>query len=208
MSRQPGPSRPGSQAESDAEAAAIVTAIAGLRWKLRRQGMLEHPAVLQEMRKLEEQIAAQLAHPPGRSPGRHRSPASGTPGSHGWAQISDAFGYDLKPDPATATTEAQFIRALWKYKVWSGDPSWRKMAARAGQTVVHSTMHAAMHGDTLPKLDVVRAIITGCGGGDEDLRAFATAWRRLQSACARDTSPGRGFQAAPVAVLELVPATE
>jgi hypothetical protein len=208
MSRQHGPGGPGSQAESDAEAAAVVTAIAGLRWKLRRQGMLEHPAVLQEMRKLEEQVAAQLAHPSGRSPGRHRSPAGGTSGSRDWAQISDAFGYDLKPDPAAATTAAEFIRTLWKYKVWSGDPSWRKMAARAGQTFVHSTMHAAMHGDTLPKLDVVRAIINGCGGSEEDLRAFATAWRRIQAAPARNTSPGHSFQPAPVPVLQLVPATE
>jgi hypothetical protein len=208
MTRQAGPGGSGSQAGPDAEAAAVVTAIAGLRWKLRRQGMLEHPAVQQEMRKLEEQVAAQLAHPPGRSPGRHRSPAGGTPGGQGWAQISDAFGYDLKPDPANATTPAQFIRALWEYKVWSGDPSWRKMAARAGQTFVHSTMHAAMHGDGLPKLDVVKAIINGCGGSEDDLRAFATAWRRIQAARVGDTSLGHSFQPAPVPVLQLVPATE
>jgi hypothetical protein len=208
MSRQSGPGDRGRQAQSDAEAAAVVTAIAGLRWKLSRKGMLEHPAVLEEMRKLEEQVTAQLPHPPGRGPGRHRSPAGETAGSQGWAQITDVGGYDLKPDPATATTAAQFIRALWDYKVWSGDPSWRKMAARAGQTVVHSTMHAAMHGETLPKLDVVKAVINGCGGSEDDLRAFVTAWRRIQSACARDTSPGPGFQPAPVPVLHLVPATE
>lgn len=200
-----GPGSPDSQADYDAEAAAIVTAIAGLRWRLRRQGMLEHPAVLREMRKLEDQVAAHLARQADRIPGRHRSPAGATPGRQGGRQISDAFGYDLKPDPAAATTAAQFIRTLWEYKIWSGDPSWRKMAARAGQTVVHSTMHAAMHGDALPKLDVVRAIITGCGGGEDDLRAFATAWRRIQSAHALDTPAGRGFLPAPVPALQLVP---
>jgi hypothetical protein len=66
-------------------------------------------------------------------------------------------------------------------------------------------MHAAMNGNTLPKLDVVKAIIIGCGGSDDDLRMFVTAWRRLESA--RITSPtlGPGFLAAPVATLELVP---
>jgi hypothetical protein len=211
MSRHSGPGGPGSpdsQANSEAEAAAIVTAIAGLRWRLRRQDMLEHPAVLREMSKLENQVAAQLARQADRHPGRHRSPAGATPGRQAGPQIGDAFGYDLKPDPASATTAAQFIRALWEYKVWSGDPSWRKMAARAGQTVVHSTMHAAMHGDTLPKLDVVRAVITGCGGGEDDLRTFATAWRRIQSAHALDTPTGRGFLPAPVPAFQLVPATE
>ena len=55
------------------------------------------------------------------------------------------------------------------------------MAKRAGQAVVHSTMYAAMNGDTLPKLDVVKAIIVGCGGGEDDLSSFASAWRRIAS---------------------------
>jgi len=199
MSRRPASGGSGNQADTEAEATATATAIAGLRWRLRRQGTLEHPAVLRELRKLEEQVTAQLADQIGRNPGRHRHSA------RSGQQISDASGYDLKPDPLTAATTAQFIKTLWQYKVWSGDPSWRKMAAQAGQTVVHSTMHAAMHGDTLPKLDVVKAVITGCGGGEDDLRTFATAWRRIESGRTGTAWAGADFLPAPVPTLQLVP---
>jgi len=110
----------------------------------------------------------------GGNAGRHRNRTAG--------QIGDADGVDVKASPLAATTAPEFMEVLRQYKAWSGDPSWRTMARRANQIVVHSTMHAAMHGDRLPKLDVVRAIIIGCGGGEEDLRSFATAWRRLATA--------------------------
>lgn len=178
-----------SQAATDVEASATATVIAGLRWRLRRQETLEHPKVLSELRKLEEQVADQLGHP-GQNTGRHRS----TVGEAISQQISDASGFDLKPDPLTATTPAEFIEALRQYKFWSGDPSWRSMAKRAGQAVVHSTMYAAMNGDALPKLDVVKAIIIGCGGGEDDLSSFASAWRRIASGRAGSAS----FLSAPI----------
>jgi hypothetical protein len=175
-----GPHSRGARGSQDnpAEAPAIYAAriVAGLRWHLQHQEILEHPKVLSELLKLYQQVAEQLetADP---NPGRHRS----TVGNEISQQISDVPGVDLKPDPLAATTPAEFIRALWQYKAWSGDPSWRKMAEQAGQAVVHSTMYAAMNGDALPKFDVVKAIIIGCGGGEDDLRAFASAWRRIAS---------------------------
>lgn len=185
-----------SQTAADVEASTTATVIAGLRWRLRRRETLEHPKVLSELQKLEEQIADQLAHPD-RTPGRHRSTVStvSTVGTAISQQIGDAAGFDLKPDPLQATTPAEFIEALRQYKFWSGDPSWRSMAKRAGQAVVHSTMYAAMNGDTLPKLDVVKAIIIGCGGGEDDLSSFASAWRRIGSGRAGRAS----FMSAPVA---------
>jgi hypothetical protein len=53
------------------------------------------------------------------------------------------------------------------------------MAKRADQAVVHSTMYQAMNAKTMPKLGVVKAIVIGCGGGEEDLSLFATAWRQI-----------------------------
>lgn len=156
------------------EATATATIIAGLRWRLRRQETIEHPKVRAELRRLEEQVTAQLA-PSEEAAGRHRAPGDQAISPH----IADAAGYDLKPNPLTATTTAEYLEALRKYRAWSGDPSWRAMAKRAGHAVVHSTMYAAMNGDTLPKLDVVRAIIIGCGGGEDDLTVFVTAWRRI-----------------------------
>ena len=205
MSRGQYTGRPAGQdapADPEAEAAATATAIAGLRRRLRRPGTLEHPAVKHELRMLEDQVFVTVqatAH------GKHRFPLPQAHSRHDGGQISDAFGFDLRPDPLAATTPAQFIQALWQYKIWSGDPSWRKMAACAGQRVVHSTMHAAMNGNTFPKLDVVKAIIIGCGGSEDDLRMFVTAWRRLESARITGPALGPGFLAAPVATLELVP---
>lgn len=203
MSRHRERGAPGSpDDQADPEAEATATAIAGLRFRLRRPGALEHPAVKRELRKLEEQVIAIQA---GRAPGRHRSPLEEAVGRQIREQIGDVCGFDLKPDPLTATTSAQFIRALWQYKIWSGDPSWRKMAAQAGQKVVHSTMHAAMHAAALPKLDVVKAIIIGCGGGEDDLRLFVTAWRRIESARINETALGARFLSAPLAAFDLVP---
>jgi hypothetical protein len=168
------------QAATEAEAAATATVIAGLRWRLRCQETLEHPKVLSELHKLEDQVAEQLGYID-RNPGRHRSSLGNAIND----QASDAPGVDFKPDPLAACTPEEFVEALWQYKAWSGDPSWRRMASRAGQAVVHSTMYAAMNGDTLPKLDVVKAIIIGCGGGDDDVKLFASAWRRLTVGRAR-----------------------
>lgn len=164
------------QAATEAAAIDAARIIAGLGWRLQHQEILEHPQVLSELRKLYQQVAEQLATADA-NPGRHRS----TAGKAISQQIADAPGFDLKPNPLTATTAAEFIQALWQYKAWSGDPSWRKMAERAGQAVVHSTMYTAMNGDALPKLEVVKAVIIGCGGGEDDLRLFASAWRRLSA---------------------------
>jgi hypothetical protein len=158
----------------DMQATAVATAIAGVAWRLRHQEIFEHPKVLSALRSLQDQVEDQLGYAD-QSRGRHRCTVS----SAASQQINDVSGLDQKPDPLTATTSAEFIEVLWKYKFWSGDPSWRDMAKRANQMVVHSTMHTAMKSDSLPRFIVMKAIIIGCGGGEEDLQAFATAWRRI-----------------------------
>jgi hypothetical protein len=193
-----GPAGQGARAGQDnpAEAIDVARIVAGLRWRLQHQEILEDPEVLSELRKLYQQVAEQLetADP---NPGRHRS----TAGDEISQQIGDAPGFDLKPDPLAATTPAEFIQALWQFKAWFGDPSWRKMAKRAGQAAVHSTMYTAMKGDALPKLEVVKAIIIGCGGGEDDLRLFTSAWRRLDAA--RTQHLAEGDHHAPSAALSM-----
>jgi hypothetical protein len=161
-------------ADADKQATDTATAISGLCWRLRRQEDIKHPKILNELSKLIELLDVRLGQSE-EGTGRHRLSAN-LPLSE---QINDAEGFDLRPNPLAATTPAEYIAALWQYKAWSGDPSWRAMAKRAGQAVVHSTMYTAMNGSTLPKLDVVKAIIIGCGGGEEDLSTFVTAWRRI-----------------------------
>lgn len=77
------------QAGTEADAAATTAAIAMLRWRLRRQSTLEHPEVSSELRKLDEQITAQLARAE-RSRGRHRASPGSTPGQPGVEQADDA----------------------------------------------------------------------------------------------------------------------
>ena len=54
------------------------------------------------------------------------------------------------------------------------------MAQDAGNTVAPSTMCTALNGKILPRLEVVLAIVTGCGGTEEDRQRFATAWRTIR----------------------------
>jgi hypothetical protein len=42
------------------------------------------------------------------------------------------------------------------------------------------------------------AIITGCGGGNDDLAAFITAWRRLDAASTSASDRGADLLTAPV----------
>jgi hypothetical protein len=92
----------------------------------------------------------------------------------------DADGVDLRPDPLNASTGAELVAALRAYRVWAGEPPFRRMAAASGQRAAAATLCTALNRGELPTLDVVLAIVAGCGGSDEDQRRWATAWRRLR----------------------------
>lgn len=94
--------------------------------------------------------------------------------------VRDAEGFDLRPDPLVARTPTELVVALRHYREWAGKPSFRVMAGRARQKAAASTLCTALRGDEMPRLHVVVAVIAGCGGGEEDQRRFATAWRRIQ----------------------------
>ncbi len=184
MSRRPGRGTQNDNGDltrdQEAEAAATTNAIAGLRKILRRPGATVHPDVRGELLKLEEEMA-DLLEEPGHKPGRHRSPAGRAPARNEAARSDSRLTPAAKPDPASASTPGEFLSALWDFKNWSPKTSWRKMAARSGQLVVHSTMYNAMHGDVLPKLEVVQAVVIGCGGSAADVEAFTAAWTAISA---------------------------
>ena len=92
----------------------------------------------------------------------------------------DVPGQDQRPNPRKARTSAEFVEALRQFRIWAGNPSFRDMARNCDRQMGYSTMCAVLRKDELPRrLEVVEAIITGCGGSDEDRQRFATAWRRL-----------------------------
>lgn len=93
--------------------------------------------------------------------------------------VPDLEGYDLRPDPLTARTPAEFMQLLRDFRVWSGEPSYRTMARDCGRTYGASTLCTALNQNCLPSQQMLKAIITACGGDGETLRAWVTAWRRL-----------------------------
>jgi hypothetical protein len=193
LSRSPGRDGKVAASSADAETEETVIAIAGLRWRLTRHGSLQDPRIQRELRKLEQDVLTQFEQT-APSSGRHRSEAGRT----------RSCPLELKPDPLGARTAAEFTRVLRQYRAWSG-MTYREIEARAGNDMVHSTIWTAMHGSALPSLDVVQAVLTGCGGSQDDLTAFTTAWRRVSTATGRDPASGTGFQAVPVPARRLLP---
>lgn len=94
--------------------------------------------------------------------------------------MRDADGYNLRPDPLTAETLAEFMATLHRFRAWAGDLSWRTMSERSDPHLGASTLCTALSRDVLPTLAVVQAVITACGGNEDDQRRFTTAWRRLR----------------------------
>ena len=72
----------GTTAGGTADAATTTALIAELHRRLAAPGMLAHPGVCRELRKLAEQLDSQLA-PAGRAPGRHRAGPGTLPGPPG-----------------------------------------------------------------------------------------------------------------------------
>jgi hypothetical protein len=183
--RPPTGSSSGSKADLEVKADETARTIAGLRERLWQPDLIRHPRVNRELQAFLEQLAVLVARVNPRR-GRHSTesgpdeqPASKPPKS------------DLEPNPLAAATAAEFVEVLRQYKAWNGNPSWRSMAARANQTVVFSTMYSALNSDALPKFEVMKAIIIGCGGGEKDLEEFTAAWRRIDRHSARQVTEDR-----------------
>ena len=100
--------------------------------------------------------------------------------------IPDLPGTDLCPDPGTARTPEEFMDALRGFRAWAGQPSFRAMERQCARRFAASTMCTALRADVLPSLDIVHAIVTGCGGSPRHVHAFATACHRL-------SLPGHGL---------------
>jgi len=114
--------------------------------------------------------------------------------------VRDVPGRDLRPDPTSAQTAGEFLTALRDYRIWSGEPSYRRMAAQSQQAVSYSTLRSALIGRAMPSMEVVLAIVAGCGGGEDVQRRFATAWRQLQMPAA-DSSADRPRASGPLRVV-------
>jgi hypothetical protein len=102
---------------------------------------------------------------------KHQTPARAIP---------DVTGFDLCPNPLTAKTAADLVRALSQFRLWAGEPSFRDMERRCEHKVAASTMCMALTCGKLPRMPVIHAILTACGASQEHHQAFATAWRKIR----------------------------
>lgn len=172
----------GASAGSDQDLLALVWDIRRIGSKLQSTQAVNHPRVRSALNQLDEQLVCVL----GKSRGRHRlvTADATAPTDDGVAGTTCADTVS-KPNPQAATTAAELVIALRQYRAWAGNVTFRQMAARARYTVPHAAMCIALNDTSgLPALNVVTAIIAGCGGNVEDQEMFAEAWRRIESACA------------------------
>ncbi|MFG2004354.1 hypothetical protein ACGFNU_34870 [Spirillospora sp. NPDC048911] len=92
-----------------------------------------------------------------------------------------------RPDPRNATTPAQFIAAMFEYRVLKGNRSYRKMAAAVGSRYAHTTFSGLKTRTTLPALELAMSFITACGAHPDELGEWKEAWQRIALA---QTTPG------------------
>jgi len=93
----------------------------------------------------------------------------------------DADGYQLKPDPLHVASAAELVDALIAWRVWAGDLSFRKMEERSGRRASAASICTALSKRKLPSLEVVMAVVEGCGGSAQDLGEWATGWRLIRT---------------------------
>ncbi|MEV6968691.1 helix-turn-helix domain-containing protein [Hamadaea sp. NPDC051192] len=84
-------------------------------------------------------------------------------------------------DPSTATTAAEFVELLRRVRI-SAELSYRQIAQRArahGVALPISTLATALNRDTMPRPEVVTAMLLACGCSREELARWLTARRRI-----------------------------
>jgi hypothetical protein len=95
--------------------------------------------------------------------------------------VEDSPGCNLRPDPVVeATDAASLIRTLNDFRAYAGDPSFREMERGCGRLRSHSTLHRVLTGDRMPTQVEVKAVILGCGGTEEDVSRYVSAWRQIR----------------------------
>jgi hypothetical protein len=108
----------------------------------------------------------------------------------GLRQIEDEQGYDFKPNPLTARTSYEFVGRMCEFRKWAGDVALRELVRRSDGAFALSTLSTALRGRNLPPQTLVVAFIRACGGDENEVRRWVTAWRQIRMPA--DVSTGRG----------------
>jgi hypothetical protein len=96
--------------------------------------------------------------------------------------VEDSPGCNLRPDPMVeATDAASLIRALNDFRAWAGDVSYRDMERGCKRLRSSSALQRVLTGTKMPTQAEVKAVILGCGGTEEDVSRYVSAWRHIRS---------------------------
>jgi hypothetical protein len=109
------------------------------------------------------------------------------------------------PDPRNAASPAEFVAQLRRLKAWS-DLTYRRLekeALRRGHVLPHSTIATALKRDSLPRTELVAALVSACGGDEETVALWVTVRQRLSTgdepSAGRPEEPRAETVLAPVA---------
>lgn len=102
--------------------------------------------------------------------------------------VSDKPGWPLfKPNPLSASTPEEFVEAMRAFREWAGgggEFSARKLAHWSGGAFSHATINKILS-EFYPfpekptvKVSYVIGFIKACGGSDDDVTEWVTAWRQ------------------------------
>ncbi|MFE6053202.1 response regulator transcription factor [Kitasatospora sp. NPDC056446] len=127
-------------------------------------------------------LAPDRSRPAGQGPDPHPAcpGGSGGPGGPGGLGSLSGTGGPTVPDPATATTPAEFVTQLRLLKAWAGEPSLRRLERRTG--LPRSTLARSLdvRHNRLPPLERVVTIVRACGVPAVVADHWADHWRRIQ----------------------------
>ncbi|MFE0145658.1 helix-turn-helix domain-containing protein [Nonomuraea sp. NPDC059007] len=99
---------------------------------------------------------------------------------------------DGPPDPAQATTAAEYVAALARLRRWSG-LTYRRLASASGGALPVSTVAGVLGRTTLPREDFVAAFTAACGLDEAETDRWIRARRNLASGTGEQPGPGQGI---------------
>jgi hypothetical protein len=87
------------------------------------------------------------------------------------------------PDPRHAASPAEFVAELRRLKAWS-DLTYRRLekeAMRRGHVLPHSTIATALKRESLPRTELVAALVSACGCDDDTVARWVAVRQRLST---------------------------
>ena len=96
----------------------------------------------------------------------------------------------VPPDPAAATTAAEFITEMIRLRAWAGI-SLRTLNLRSGGRLPPSTVSEALCRDRIPRCELVLDYARACGVRDDAIGEWERSWNVIKNALGSDLTQAR-----------------